>query len=173
MNINTPSFRIVSSVVFACFIFFAIGAPVRAIGPAGVTVPAGTVVALSLEQSITSEMPVGSSVNFRVIYDVKVDGQVVVRAGSIATGSIASVKGTGAVGSPGRVAITLRTVRAVDGQEILLRGNMNKEGDDKVVLSVILALICLPLILIHGEDAEIPAGTEVRAYVEQEYTINT
>jgi hypothetical protein len=38
-------------------------------------------------------------------------------------------------------------------------------------LSVILGLLCLPLFLLNGDDAQIPAGTEIRAYTEQDYSI--
>jgi hypothetical protein len=163
--------KLLVTFVFAMFAFYAVTSPVDAGPSAGVKLGAGTVVALALEHTIDSEMSVGTSVSFRVVYDVKADDKVVIRAGSIATGTISSVDGSSAVGQPGKVSIDLRSVKAVDGTDVMLRGNINKEGDDKVVLSVILALICLPLILINGGDAEVPAGTEVRAYVEQETII--
>lgn len=163
--------RILVSLIFSAVLFYTVTAPLNAYPPDNNKLSAGTVVALALEQAIDSDMPVGAMVTFRVIYDVKVNETVVIKAGSFATGTISSASSTGAIGSPGKVSIDLRSVKAVDGQDIMLRGNLNKEGDDKVVLSVVLALLCLPLILIHGEDAEVPAGTELRAYVEQEYTI--
>lgn len=136
-----------------------------------VELSAGTVVALSIEESIDSEDSEGEDLNLRVIRDVKVDDNVVIEAGAIATGTIADASESSAVGSGGKVAIKINSVKAVDGQEIYLRGALEKKGKDKVVLSVVLALICLPLILIQGEDASIPAGTEIRSYVEQDYQI--
>jgi len=132
---------------------------------------AGTVVAISIENSTTSEATLNSIVNFRVIRDVTVDDKVVVKAGSVATGTISEVNSTGAVGKPGKVAVKLNSVQAVDGQTVYISGSIDKEGENKVVLTVILGLLCLPLLLLNGGDANIPAGTEVRAYVEQDYQI--
>lgn len=58
---------------FAVFICYAVTSPVNAMPRAGVKLSAGTVVALALEHSIDSEMSVGTTVSFRVIYDVKAD----------------------------------------------------------------------------------------------------
>ncbi|MBI5474828.1 MAG: hypothetical protein HY961_21010 [Ignavibacteriae bacterium] len=131
----------------------------------------GSTVALSLESAITSDMPINTVVNFRVVRDVIAGEQVVIKSGSRATGTISKVETNGAIGSPGKVMVTLRSVNAVDGQEIFLRGSVDGEGDNKVGLSVVLGLLCLPLLLIKGGDATVPAGTEVRAYTEQDYMI--
>lgn len=131
----------------------------------------GTVVALSLEKAVNSDMTEGSSVDLRVIRDVTANEKVVIKSGSMANGTITNVSSTGAVGKAGKVSIKLRSVQAVDGQQVFLSGSVDKQGDDKVVLTVVLGLICLPLFLLHGGDAVIPAGTEVRAYVEQDLFI--
>ena len=131
----------------------------------------GTVVALSLEKAINSDMAEGSSVDLRLIRDVMVGDKVVIKSGSIATGTVTDVNSSGALGKAGKVSLKLRSVAAVDGQQVFLRGNVDKQGEDKVVMTVILGLLCLPLFLINGGDASVPAGTEVRAYVEQDYMI--
>jgi len=132
---------------------------------------AGTIVALSIEQSANSEAKVGSLVKFRVIRDVSVEGKVVITAGTIADGTISEVSSSGAVGKAGKVSVKLNSVKAVDGQNVYLSGSIDKQGEDKVVLTVILGLLCLPLFLLNGGDADIPAGTEVRAYVESDCSI--
>lgn len=136
-----------------------------------VKLTAGTVVALSIENSVNSDASVGATVHFRVIRDVTVNDKVVIKSGSIATGTISEVSSSGALGKGGKVAVKLNSVQAVDGQNVYLSGSLDKQGEDKVVLTVILGLICLPLLLLHGGDANIPAGTEVRAYVEQDCQI--
>lgn len=136
-----------------------------------VKLTSGTVVALSLEKAVNSDMAEGTNVDLRVVRDVTAGDKVVIKSGTLATATITDVNSSGAVGKAGKISIKLRSVKAVDGQEIFLRGSVDKQGDDKVVLSVVLALICLPLILINGGDANIPAGTEVRAYVEQDVMI--
>jgi len=136
-----------------------------------VKLTAGTVVALSIENSANSDASVGATVHFRVIRDVTVNDKVVIKSGSIATGTISEVSSSGALGKGGKVAVKLNSVQAVDGQNVYLSGSLDKQGEDKVVLTVILGLICLPLLLLNGGDANIPAGTEVRAYVEQDCQI--
>lgn len=137
-----------------------------------VKLTSGTVVALSLEKAVNSDMAEGTNIDIRVVRDVTAGDKVVIKSGTLATATITDVNSSGAVGKAGKISIKLRSVKAgLDGQEIFLRGSVDKQGDDKVVLSVVLALICLPLILINGGDANIPAGTEVRAYVEQDVMI--
>jgi len=136
-----------------------------------VKLTSGTVVVLSLEKAVNSDMTEGTSVDLRVVRDVTVGDKVVIKSGTLANGIITDVSSTGAVGKAGKVSIKLRSVKAVDGQEVFLKGSVDKQGDDKVVLTVILGLLCLPLLLLHGGDASIPAGTELRAYTEQDIMI--
>jgi len=131
----------------------------------------GTVVALSLEKAVNSDMTEGTSVDLRVVRDVVAGEKVVIKSGTLAIGTVTDPSSTGAVGKAGKVSIKLRSVKAVDGQEVFLKGNIDKEGEDKVVLTVILGLLCLPLFLLKGGDATIPAGTELRAYTEQDMMI--
>lgn len=137
-----------------------------------VKLTAGTVVALNIQNSANSDASLNSVVQFRVLRDVSVNDKVVIQAGAIATGTISEVSSSGALGKGGKVAVKLNSVIAVDGQSVYLSGSVDKEGENKVVLTVILGLICLPLLLLSGGDANIPAGTEVRAYVEQDCQIS-
>lgn len=136
-----------------------------------VKLTSGTVVALSLEKAVNSDMTEGTTVDLRVLRDVVVGDKVVIKSGTIAKGTLTDVTSAGPIGKAGRVSIKLHSVKAVDGQDIFLRGSVDKQGEDKVLLTVILGLICLPLFLLQGEDAIVPAGTELRAYVEQDYII--
>jgi len=136
-----------------------------------VKLASGTLVALSLEKSVDSDMAEGTAVDLRVMRDVSVGDKVVIKSGTMATATITAVNSSGAIGKAGKVSLTLRSVQAVDGQQVFLRGSIDKEGENKVVMTVILGLICLPLFLINGCDATVPAGTELRAYVDQEYMI--
>lgn len=145
--------------------------PISAQQKEKVKLTSGAVVALILEKAVNSEMTEGTSVDLRVVRDVTAGDKVLIKSGTLATGTITDVNSSGAVGKAGKVSIKLRSVKAVDGQEIFLKGNVDKQGDDKVVLTVILGLICLPLLLVQGGDASIPAGTELRAYTEQDYMI--
>lgn len=130
-----------------------------------VNVPGGTLVMVRPTETISGKNArSGDTVNFVVAQDVKIGNAVVIRAGAQANGRVTEGKKAGVVGQPGKLAVELQTVRAVDGTMIPVRASSRAEGDDKVVLVVILTLICLPLILIPGGNAEISAGTTLDAY---------
>jgi len=167
---NRPFILVISLVTI--FTFLKIPDLLYAQSQDKVKLSAGTVVALSIENSANSDASIGSVVHFRVIRDVSVNDKVVIKAGAVATGTISEVSSSGALGKGGKIAVKLNTVEAVDGQNVYLSGSLDKEGEDKVVLTVILGLICLPLLLLNGGDANIPAGTEIRAYVEQDCQIS-
>lgn len=158
--------------IFTTVVFLRIPDLLYAQAKEKVKLSAGTVVALSIENSTNSDASVGSVVHFRVIRDVTAENKVVIKAGTIATGTVSDAASSGALGSAGKITVKLNSVQAIDGQNVYLSGSVDKEGENKVVLTVILGLICLPLLLINGGDANIPAGTEVRAYVEQECQIS-
>lgn len=160
-----------SAAIFACLIWGST-ASVPAQEKERTTLPEGTVIALRLAQDVSSEMTEQTPVDLRVLRDVVVDGKVVVRTGWPARGAVATVKSSSSLGRAGKISMKLISAKAVDGQEILIRGSLDKEGDDKVTQTVLLGLLCIPLLLLEGDDAMIPAGTEVRAYVEQDYEIN-
>lgn len=126
-----------------------------------VTLAAGTPIPLETINSITSSSAsAGQIVDFRVKQDVQVNGKTVIKAGSIAKGQIVRASKPKGIGKEGFVEIQIKSVQAVDGQEISLSGgNINQAGDDKTVLSVVLGVVvCLLFLLMKGKDAEIPAG---------------
>lgn len=130
-----------------------------------VTVPSGTVVMVRTAETIDpANVRTGDIVNLIVMNDVRIQDKVVIASGATARGQVSEAKKKGAVGSPAKIAIELQTVQAVDGSNIPIRGARRMEGEDKVVLTVILGLLCLPLILLQGGDAHIPAGTTIEAF---------
>lgn len=98
-----------------------------------------------------------------VANDVVVDGKVVIKAGAKAKGEVEKAQKRGIVGKPDIVTVRINSVTAADGKELSLAAVKSIEGEDKVVLTVVLALICLPLILIKGGEAQIAAGSSVQA----------
>ena len=134
-----------------------------------VTLREGTPVILSLERSLDSNFArVGDPVDFVVIRDVKVNGKIVVEAGTHARGEVASVEGKGVIGKPGKISVVVRTVTAVDGQDVPIRATITREGKSKQTTALLVGLILciLGLFLIKGEHGVIPSGSEVKAYVD-------
>jgi len=62
----------------------------------------------------------------------------------------------------------------VDGKEVPIRATLSQEGKNKVVTALLIGLILciLGLFLIKGGDAIVPAGTEVKAYVDVDVNID-
>lgn len=137
--------------------------------PAGkVTLRSGTPVLLETTQMINSEfLSVGQSIDCRVRFDVKVDGETVIKAGSIAKGQVTRVESARGLGKEGYIEIQMKSVRSVDGQMIpLMSGNIFREGEDKKTLAWGAGLfLCVLFLLVKGENAEIASGTSIDANV--------
>lgn len=131
-----------------------------------VNLPAGTSIPLELTQPINSKfMAPGQTVDFRVRYDVKVGDAVVIPAGSLAKGQITRAQKAKGIGKEGYVEVQIKSVSAVDGQQIpLTSSTLYREGEDKQTLSIVLGvLVCLLFLTMKGKEAEVPLGTTVDA----------
>jgi hypothetical protein len=135
---------------------------------AGTNVPLETVGIIRSDQ-----VTVGQTIDFRVKHDVKVDGITVINAGSIAKGQVIRAQKAKGLGKEGFVEIQIKSVTAVDGQEVFLSGgNIYQEGQDKQTLAIVLGIIvCLLFLTMKGKNAEIPPGYQVMANVATSVTI--
>ena len=126
-----------------------------------VVLKAGTNIPLETINVITSDnASAGRTVDFRVTRDIDVDGQTVIQAGSIAKGQIIRTQKAKGIGKAGFLEIQIKSVTAVDGQEVYLTGgNINETGDDKQTLAIVLGIfVCILLLLIKGNNAEVQPG---------------
>lgn len=131
-----------------------------------VTLEAGTPVILETVETISSETcAIGDIIAFRVRHDVYVDDDIVIKEGTIAKGQLVYMEEAKALGKPGYVEIELKEVPAVDGQMVsLVGGDLKNEGEDRLVLSLVLGIVvCLLFLILKGEEAIVPAGTLVNA----------
>ena len=91
-----------------------------------ITLPAGTVVSLQLNQEVNSdEFFVGNSIDFMVRSNVTVNGKVLIAAGTFAEGTITAVKNS-CDGQCPQITIKVDNVQAVDGQRINLNSKPHK-----------------------------------------------
>jgi hypothetical protein len=128
-------------------------------------VPTGTLVLARPRDTVSPKTcQNGDTIDFIVIQDVKVKEKIVIKSGALARGQVTGAKKASIVGMPAKIAVELQTVEAVDGSMIPIRASKSMEGDDKMVLTVILAFICLPLILIPGGSTQISSGTTFDAF---------
>ena len=143
-------------------------------GNGDVILNAGTSVPLETISMIRSDqVTVGQTIDFRVKSDVKVGDKTVISAGSIAKGQVMRAKKAKGLGKEGFVEIQIKSVQAVDGQEVLLSGgNVYQEGDDKQTLSILLGvLVCILFLTMKGKNAEVPPGYQVTSGVATTVTI--
>lgn len=136
--------------------------------PAGnvAVLKSGTMVSLELVDQVSSDMKAGQTVDFRVVSDVKADGVVVIPAGTIAKGQIISASKNSLLGGEGEVTVQVKSVNAIDGTKVPLSGSsLTAEGENKLVVSIVLTLLCWFGFLLKGGKGEIPAGTTFEATV--------
>lgn len=134
-----------------------------------VIVPTGTPVEVEVIQDIHPKTCVtGDRVLFMVAKDVKVEGWVVIKKGANVVAEVAEAKEREYGGQAGRVIVTFRRLSAVDNQEIAVSGSTRREGDDKMIESIGLGLVCCPLfLLMKGEEGVIKAGQTCTIYTSQ------
>lgn len=128
-----------------------------------VTVPAGTTVSLKFADTISpATKKSGDSISLVVVEDVVVDGKIVIRAGASARGEVTKSRERNFLGIPAQIGVTVKTVEAVDGKNILLSDGKYQEGSSKMVSSIALSLICCVLFALRkGGETQISQGTEI------------
>lgn len=135
---------------------------------------AGTTINFETTSVIKSgSMLAGQLIDFRVNRDVIADGNVVVPAGSIAKGQVVRSEKAKGLGKPGFIEVQIKSVTAVDGQEIFLSSNnVSNEGDDKSTAAIVLGiLICFLFLFKKGGEAEIPVGYNFNGMVASNTTV--
>ena len=133
-----------------------------------VVLNAGTTIPLETTTLIKSDnTSVGQTIDLRVTRDVKAGGKTVIAAGSIAKGQIVRSEKAKGLGKAGFLEVQIKSVTAVEGQEVYLSGgNLNNEGDDKQTLAIVLGIfVCILLLFIKGKDAQIQPGFSVNTSV--------
>lgn len=126
----------------------------------------GTPLQLTLFQTINSDTAtVGQRVTFKLSYDVKVNGKIVLPAGTNAMGEIVDVESKGMIGKPGTLSVQLKSIRANDGTIIPLSASKVVKGKDKSGTAIIVTLLlCIFGLMMKGEDATLQSGTIIEAY---------
>lgn len=130
--------------------------------PAGTLIPLETTVLLK-----SGDVTYGESIEFKVRRDVKINGQTVIPANSIARGQVTKMKKSGMFGSEGELSVKPTELILNNGTIIpLTGGQITQEGKNKLVLAIFLCWF------IKGGQAEIPAATAVEAYTAQDVNLN-
>jgi hypothetical protein len=135
----------------------------------GCLIREGTEVPLTFASDLSSKTSAeGDPVEFLLGSDLKVGQTVVVPKRAHATATVSHAHRAGMMGKGGELSIQLQYLVAA-GNHVTLRGTKGREGDSKVGATVALTVIFGPIGLIkHGKEVQIPAGTPLVAYVEQD-----
>lgn len=136
--------------------------------------PETTVKLVLLDRLRSGSSKKGDRVNLRVDEDVTDgSGNVLIRRGSAAYGTITASRGAKMFGRRGTLAFSVDYTTAVDGQRVPLRANSDKGGKSKGWLSVGGAIVLAPItVLMKGGNASIDSGTIVLAAVDSALTIH-
>jgi hypothetical protein len=129
----------------------------------------GTEVPLTFASDLSSKTAnVGEPVEFLLADDLKVGGTVVVAKGAHALATVSDAHKAGMMGKPGELSVQMQYL--VDGgNHVRIRGTKGREGESKTGATVALTVLFGPIGLIkHGKNVDIPAGTALTAYVDQD-----
>lgn len=122
----------------------------------------GTPVHLALMDDLQGKrLQVKQTVHFKVRQDLMIGSKIIVRTGAEAIGHIESISKSGLLGKSGRLILQFDYVVALSGAKIPLRGGAGVSGGKGGALTGVSALW-------YGPDANMPVGTIINAYVNQD-----
>lgn len=110
----------------------------------------------------------GDPVEFLLDDDLKVGAVIVVAKGAHAVATVTDAKQAGMMGRPGELSVQMQYL--VSGSNhVRIRGTKGREGDSKTGATVALTVLFGPIGLIkHGKNVDIPAGSPLTAFVDQD-----
>jgi hypothetical protein len=174
--------RTLPAYVLFFFLVLPCGSFAQALLPssARITIADGTPVKLQLARTIFSaHVHRGDLLDFEVVEDVKAGGLTVIRAGTMARGSVAEITRMRLLGLGSKLIIKLDSVDLVTGDTVRLDGRRQFIGRSRTRLMaegmLLAGLIYLPaapvLLLSQGRESIVLKGTEVTAYIEGDFQV--
>jgi hypothetical protein len=145
------------------------------IAPAtGDVLRSGTEVPLVMSESITTggkKLRVGQRIRMAVASDVRLGTSVVIPAGSPAEAEVTDVRNKGMWGKSGRIEARVLNARVGD-RLIRLTGTFDDKGVTGTA-GVVGAIVLLPVagFFVTGTSANIPAGSGVKAFLDEDLKI--
>ena len=140
-----------------------------------IKLPGGTAIVLVTSNSFSSDnFAAGEAITASVAAPVVVNGITVIASGALATGVVSRVEDSGMVGQSGKISLEFNSVLAVDGTSVPIVATKTIEEKSEVAGTVVVSTLLCPLALLNeGDEAIIPAGTQIRAISIGEVTIKT
>ncbi len=133
------------------------------------TVRQGTEVRMTLEDALSSKSArVGQRFRMRVAEPVRVDGHVIVPAGTPAFGEVTRVERKGAFGKSGKLDVRVLHLDLGENR-IRLTGTNSDEGEGGTAATVAVAVVAgIFSAFVTGKSAELPVGTAMVGYIESD-----
>ncbi len=141
-----------------------------------VLVPQGKEIHIKTEDEInTAKLKVGQLVGFSVVNDIRVDGYLVIPAGTTGSLEVTEFKKAGNFGKDASIKIKLNDIKTLDGSSLSL--NLKLDDQENHSKEIALGVSFLGTVIISnpiglvagyflkGKDVVIPAGTVMRAQV--------
>ena len=128
-----------------------------------VVIPEKTKVKVLIDHSLsTAKNPQSRSVTFKVAEPVSLFDVVVFAAGDPVFAKITEFQNRGHIGKPGKIAVTITSIKAQDGTMIPVRPiRLSHQGESKKTIALPLLLLLGAGYFIKGGDAAIPQGDTV------------
>ncbi len=105
--------------------------------PPPIVVPAGTLLALRLENTLSShETPVGQTISAMVTQEVSVDGRVAIRAGSVVRGRVLEARPAKKIGGRPILSLTFDELEVRDGEVVAISSHLTEVGKSEVLRDV-------------------------------------
>jgi hypothetical protein len=133
--------------------------------PDNVLIADGTAIHLVLMDDMQGKkLQVNQTVHFTVREELVINSRTVVKTGAEAIGHVQQISKNGLLGKSGKLVVQFDYVIATSGAKIPLRGGAGVSGGKGGALTWESALW-------FGPDANMPVGTKINAYVNQDQRI--
>jgi len=144
----------------------------------------GTLVRVRILSTVSSrDAKSGDEIRFSVAHDVMVGDLIVIRRGASGVGHVASVQKKRRMGYGGTIAIAIDSVETITGEMLSLRAQATRNGKDAGPAMYPTALAAVDyvgtlglgvpiMLLVKGDDVDVPAYTTFAAYVNGDTMLN-
>lgn len=142
------------------------------------TLQDGTPVKLRLTKALSSgDAKAGQGISFEVVDDIDVGGVTVLHKGAPAAGAVLQAQTNKRMGRAGKLNFSLNSVLLADGEKATLRAVNDSKGiSHEAGMATLMAgmpMVTAPFfLLIKGENAFFPAGTEITAFIDGDIHLN-
>lgn len=136
--------------------------------PAKIYIPKGIIIETELLTAVNSgKNKLGDIVQFRTRESLVINDVVVIPRGTVGEATVSKIRKAGSWGKGGKIDLTAKSVRTLNGVEVPLTLEANKSGGNANMAVGILALGVFSG-FISGKNVDIPVGTRFNVAVESD-----